>query len=55
MNMTLFTAPRNFILGVLLNEFGDGREGAPTAWPIRAMAARIFVSLHEQTMGKVKR
>lgn len=30
MNRTLFTAPRNLTLEDLLNEFGDGREGAPT-------------------------
>jgi len=30
-NNTLFTAPRNLTLEDLLNEFGDGREGAPTA------------------------
>ena len=30
-NKTLFVTPRNLTLGVLLSEFGDGSEGAPTA------------------------
>ena len=47
MNATVLTAPRSLTLGDLLKEFGEGREGAPTTWPIRAIAARIFVSLRE--------
>jgi len=31
MNKTLFTAPQNLTLGDLLDEFGDGIEGALTA------------------------